>query len=366
MPVLPRDRARQHRADRAIGVADLVREPHGSLSLDGRRRRGDQLVIERAGEAVILRFAVAASHVGRHRRLVEDPREIESARLPVVDAAPHVEEIGPADQVLELAHAELRHQLAHFLGHEEEIVDDMLGLSREFPAQLRILRRDADRARVEVALPHHDAALDDERRRREAELVGAEHRADDDVAAGLDLAVHLHRDAAAEPVQHQRLLRLGETQLPRRARVLDRRFGRGARAAVVAGDRHVVRLGLGHAGRDGAHADFGHELHRDRRLRIRVLEVVDQLREILDRVDVVVRRRRNETDPGHRVTELRDVARDLVAGQLAAFARFRALRDLDLELIRIDEIFGGHPEAGRGHLLDPGAQRVAFLAAECR
>ena len=87
----------------------------------------------------------------------------------------------------------------------------------------------------------------------------------DDVAAGLHLSVDLHGDAAAQAVQHQRLLRFGEPELPRRARVLDRRQRRGAGAAVVAGDGHVIGLRLGHARRDRADADLRHELHGDRR-----------------------------------------------------------------------------------------------------
>ena len=39
-----------------------------------------------------------------------------------------------------------------------------------------------------------------------------------DVAAGLHLAVDLHHDAVAQPVEQQRLLGLGEPELPRRAR----------------------------------------------------------------------------------------------------------------------------------------------------
>ena len=85
-------------------------------------------------------------------------------------------------------------------------------------AQHRVLRRDADRAGVEVALAHHDAAGGDQRRGRDAELVGAEQRADDDVAAGADAAVDLHRDAAAQVVGDQRLVGLGEADLPRRCR----------------------------------------------------------------------------------------------------------------------------------------------------
>src|SRR6188508_2717164 len=44
---------------------------------------------------------------------------------------------------------------------------------------------------------------------------------------------------------------------------LDRRPGRGARAAVMAGDHHVVGLALGDARGDGAHAHFGHQLDAD-------------------------------------------------------------------------------------------------------
>jgi hypothetical protein len=91
------------------------------------------------------------------------------------------------------------HHLAHFFGDEEEVVDDVLGLALEALAQHRVLRGDADRAGVEMALAHHDAAGRDQRRGGEAELVGAEQRADDDVAAGAQAAVDLHRDAARRP-----------------------------------------------------------------------------------------------------------------------------------------------------------------------
>ena len=57
--------------------------------------------------------------------------------------------------------------------------------------------------------PRHD-----QRRGGEAELLGAEQRGDDDVAAGLQLAVGLHDDAVAQAVEQQRLLRLGQARAP--------------------------------------------------------------------------------------------------------------------------------------------------------
>ena len=165
------------------------------------------------------------------------------------------------------------------------------GLPVNFLRSSGILRGDADRAGVQVAHAHHDAARHDQRRRREAEFLGAEQRGDDDVAAGLELAVHLHDDAIAEAVEDQHLLRLGEAELPRNAGVLDRGQRRRAGAAVVTGDQHDVCVRLRDAGGDGADADLGDQLHVNARDRIRVLQVVNQLRQIFDRVDVVMRRR---------------------------------------------------------------------------
>ena len=222
----------------------------------------DELLVERLVEAVVLRLGaeevLAVVRVLGHG---EDRREVEAVRLPVVDRRAGVEHLGVADRLGDRAEAERGEVLAHLLGDELEEVDDELRLAGEALAQLGVLGGDADRAGVEVADAHHHAAAHDERRGGEAELLGAEQRGDDDVAAGLELAVALHDDAVAQAVAHERLLRLGDAELPRRARVLERRERRRAGAAVVAGDEHDVAVRLGHARGDRADADLRDELH---------------------------------------------------------------------------------------------------------
>ena len=217
------DLARQHRAGRAVAVGDRDRLLRIGLVARARRRSRladelDQLVVEHLVEAVVLALGIPDRDAVLDLRLVEQPAEVEPARLPVADRAVLVEVVGLADQLVERAEAHLRHQLAHLLGDEEEEVDDVLGLALELRAQHGVLRGDADGARVEMALAHHDAAGRDQRRGGEAELVGAEQRADHDVAAGAHAAVDLHRDAAAQPVGDQRLVRLGKADLPRASR----------------------------------------------------------------------------------------------------------------------------------------------------
>src|SRR5262249_49151228 len=145
----------------------------------------------------------------------------------------------------------------------------------------------------------------------------------------------------------------------RDAGVLDRGERRRARPARVAADQHDVGLGLGDTGGDRADADLGDQLHADAGAVVRVLEIVDQLRQVLDRVDVVVRRRRDQADARRRVADLRDVLVDLVAGQLAALAGLRALRHLDLQLVAVDEVVAGDAEAARRDLLDGAPAEVA-------
>src|SRR5262249_32729457 len=147
--------------------------------------------------------------------------------------------------------------------------------------------------------------------------------------------------------------------LPRAARVLDRGERARAGTALEARDGDVIGARLRHARRDRADAYLGDELHRHVAGRIDVLEVEDQLGQILDRVDVVVRRRRDQADAGRRVAHFGDGLVDLVAGQLSAFAGLGALRHLDLHHVRVDQVLGGDAEPAGGDLLDRRAHRVA-------
>ena len=139
------------------------------------------------------------------------------------------QQVGAADHFVDGAEAELGHDFAHFLGDEAHEIDGMRGVAGEFLAQLRVLRGHAHRAGVEMADAHHDAAQRDQRRGGKTKFLRAQQRGDDHVAARLQLAVGFHGDAAAQIIQDQRLVRFGQPQFPRNARVLDAGLRRGAR-----------------------------------------------------------------------------------------------------------------------------------------
>ena len=115
-----------------------------------------------------------------------------------------------------------------------------------------------------------------------------------------------------------------------------------------------------HARGYGANAHLGHQLHRNSRRGIYVLQIVDQLRQILDGINVVMRRRGNQTHAGDGMAYARDHLIHFVARQLAALAGLGALGDLDLQLVGVHQVVGRDAEARRSHLLDRAAPPIAI------
>lgn len=167
---------------------------------------------------------------------------------------------------------------------------------------------------------------------------------------------------------------LSESQLPWESGVLDTSPARSSRSSIVARDEDVVGFGLGDSRSDDSDSDLRDELDGDAGARVGALEVVDELFEVLDRVDVVVRRRRDESDSGGRVTGAGDRLGDLVAGELSSLSRLGSLRHLDLQLVGVGEVVGGDSEAcarersqlgakGRGRLeLDSRPEAICLIA----
>mmetsp|Transcript_62362 Transcript_62362/g.174233 ORF Transcript_62362/g.174233 Transcript_62362/m.174233 type:complete len:1082 (+) Transcript_62362:2016-5261(+) len=356
----------QQGAQGAVDVRELVAVAvRGVAEAEGRLERLQQVaVLHRLRDhEVVLAIQLPAldlpdlprvrQQVRRHQHGAELQRRVAERRV-------HAQCLRAADGVVYGPEAHLREEHAHLLRDQHQVVHDVLRHTFELLAEDGVLRGDAHRAGVEVALPHHDAAHGDEGGCGEAEALGPEQRSDHHVAARAQLAVGLQGHAPTEAVQHQGLVRLREADFPRGAGVLDARPLRRAGAAVAPADEDVVGLALRHAGGDDADADLAHELHADGSLGVRVLEVEDELREVLDGVDVMVRRRRDEADALGGAARRGDVAGDLGARQLAALAGLGALRHLDLQLLRVGEVLHRHAEAARGDLLNGGLHGVAF------
>ena len=285
----------------------------------------------------------------------EDPRQVQPLALPMRDSLGGVEHLGVTHGLVDAAEPEFGQMLADVFGDEPEVVLDELRLAVEPRPQLGVLRRHPHRAGVEVTDPHHDAAGNDQRCGSETVLFGAQQHRHHDVARGAHPAVTLHGDPVAQAVEQQRLLGVGQSDLPRRAGVFEAGQRRRAGAAVVPRDQHDIGVCLRHAGSDCPDTHRADQLDVDTGVGVGVLQIVDQLGEILDRVDVMVRGRRDQAHPGGGMPGLGDVRIDLVARELTPFTGFGALRHLDLDVGGIDQVVAGHPEPTGCDLFDGAA-----------
>src|SRR5260370_35719455 len=143
-----------------------------------------------------------------------------------------------------------------------------------------------------------------------------------------------------------------QTNFPRKTGVLDGGQGRGAGSTVVPADGDDVGARFGNARGNDADSGTGYKLYPDAGARIDSAKVVDQLGEVFDAVNVVVRGGRNQRRTGRGVADARDVFADFLRGELAAFTGLRALGHFDFKFLGVDEIIGGDAEAAGGDLLD--------------
>ena len=303
-----------------------------------------------------------------HQGIVQQCRQIHLAGTGAGGGGLDLQQVGAAHQLFHGAHAQLCHVFPQILSHELHEVHDMLRLALELLAQFGVLGADAHGAGVQIAHPHHHAAHGNQRAGAEAEFFRAQHGGDGNIPAGHELTVGLNAHPGAQAVHDQALMSFRDAQLPGQARVMDGGVDGGrAGTAVKAGNQDDLRTGLGNAGGDGADTGFTDQLDIDSGLAVGALQVVNQLGQILNGVDIVVRRGRDQANTRGRVAALGNPGIDLRAGQLTALAGLRALSHFDLDFLGGHQVFAGDAEPGGCHLLDGavalGAEAILGFAA---
>lgn len=113
-----------------------------------------------------------------------------------------------------------------------------------------------------------------------------------------------------------------------------------------------VCICLGDSTSNCSDAYLGNELDGNLGLWVDFVEVEDQLTQIFDGIDIVVRRWRDQSDSWLTVSHSGDVFTDLGSWQLSTFARLGTLGNLDFDLLGIVEILSGDAESSGCDLLD--------------
>ena len=123
----------------------------------------------------------------------------------------------------------------------------------------------------------------------------------------------------------------------------------------------MVALAFGNSCSNGSHPNFRDQFHTDGGMGGDVFQIVNQLRQIFNRINVVMGGRRNQSHTWHAVAQFTDVLGHFATWQLAAFSRLGTLGHLDLDLICRIQILGRYTKSTGCDLFDFGAQRVTIL-----
>ena len=347
------DLAAKNRAERAVGVANFQFNGHrlGLCHVKALLELLHQHAhIRRFFQAEVVNIlGVEVYAAVFHQRVFQQGSQVHLACAGTSRGILDFQQVGAANQFIHGMHAQAGHVFAQILGHKAHKVDDVFRLALKALAQLGVLGADAQRAGAK------------------AELFSAQHGGNGHIAAAHQLAVSFNAHAGAQAVHDQALVCFGKAQLPRQAGIVDGVARCSAGAAVKAGNQNHFGTGLGNAGGNGANTGFADQLDVDGSLAVGAFQVIDQLGQVLNGVDIMVRRGRDQAHAGGGVTGLGNPGVNLAAGQLAALAGLCALCHFDLNLTGGNQILAGHAKTGGCHLLDGavalGAKTVFGFAA---
>ena len=135
---------------------------------------------------------------------------------------------------------------------------------------------------------------------------------------------------------------------------MNRACGSCARTAVVSWDEDYLCACLCNAACDSSYTCFGYELNGDPCLAVSILKVVDELCEVLDRIDIVMRRRWDKSNTGCWISSFSDPGIDFLSGKVSAFTGLGTLGHFDLDLFCTVQVFACNTESSWCDLLDLG------------
>ncbi len=283
-------------------------------------------------------------------RLADDPVQLQST----VVAIPDFQAFTVADHVLHSPEPEFRHDFPEIFCHEQHEVHHILGLAPEPLAQFLILCGNAEGTGVEVAHTHHPAAHGYQGSRGEPEFLCPEQGGYCNVPSAHQLPVCFQDHTGPKAIGRQRMMGLRQTQFPGQTGIVNGTLGCCTCPAVMPGDQNDSGAGFRHAAGNGPDTVFRYQFYGDPGLPVGVFQVVNQLGQILDGVNVVMGRGRDEGHTRCGIPGFGDPGIHFFARKVTAFAGLGSLRHFDLDLLCRHQVFTRHAKAAGCHLLDGG------------
>ena len=156
---------------------------------------------------------------------------------------------------------------------------------------------------------------------------------------------------------------LSKTQLPGKSCIVNGTFRSSTGSSVITGDQDNLSTSFCNTCSYRTNSSLRYQFYRNPCIFIRIFQVIDQLCQILNGVNIVMRRRGNQAHTRCRVSCLCDPRVYFSCRQMAAFTRFCSLCHLNLDFLCTNQIAAGNTKSTGCYLLDC---RASILSTSCR
>mmetsp|Transcript_27317 Transcript_27317/g.66294 ORF Transcript_27317/g.66294 Transcript_27317/m.66294 type:complete len:207 (+) Transcript_27317:1261-1881(+) len=206
----------------------------------------------------------------------------------------------------------------------------MFWSSWELLSKLFLLTGDTNGACVQVANTGHDTTLSNHGNSTKSEFFSTKHGSNHDIQSRPNSTINTNGDTVTKVIVEKCRVGFRETKLPWATSMLDRRKRGSTSTTITTRNLDNIGVSLGNTTGDGSDTNTRDQLDRNAGTFVDGMQIVNQLCQILNTVDIVVRRRRDKGDTWLTGSKSGNVFGNLGSWQLTTFSRLGSLGHLNL------------------------------------
>ena len=173
--------------------------------------------------------------------------------------------------------------------HESHKVDDVFRFSAEVLAKFRILCCHTNRTCIQITHPHHNASHSYKWCCRKSKFLCSKDCCNCHVTTTHQFSICLNTDTFTQSILDQCLMCFRKSKLPRKSCIVDRTLSRRSGSSIISRDQDQSGSCFCDSGCDSSNTCFRYKFYGNPCVFICIFTVINELCQILDRVNIVMR-----------------------------------------------------------------------------
>ena len=228
--------------------------------------------------------------------LIQNTCQINGFSFPIINFF-RSEFLNVTNHFLNRFNSNFSHPFSKVLGYKTHKVLNILRLSGKFLSKRGILSSHTNRTCIQVTNSHHNTAHSYKRPRSETKFLSAQKSGDSDITTCKKLSVSLNNDPVSQIIHKKSLMGFSHTQFPWKSGVTHTCPRSGSRTPVITTYKNNISPAFSDADGNSPDSRLRNKLNAYSGVPVSVFKVVNKLSQILNRIYIMMRRRRDKTNP---------------------------------------------------------------------